>query len=252
MPSAVQTTPTSESYHTQRENSDARSISASTVRQQFLQHELRAAQEKMVDLEELERRTWSTNATEASVPSRILRMLSTRSASTTRTLPGSSDLVAQLRERNEAQAARIRELEAQMNFEWALGLSDDPSPGPLYEWFNLAPRCWSNSPFGWLHSLWSVESLQNGSVDRPSPRRSPLHYDLHVLNYYSNQISPQSKWSLRQKQFLSTHGSNPSRTGAPADPAAQMYKLQARTVRQRADVWAPRSLTLRPEFAGSN
>ncbi|KAJ7445639.1 hypothetical protein FB451DRAFT_1189054 [Mycena latifolia] len=111
------------------ENNDARSISASTVRQQFLQNEVRAAKEKMVDLEDLERRTWSTNATEASVPSRILRILSTRSASTMRTAPGSSDLVAQLRARNEAQAARIRELEAQMNSEWALGLSDEPPPG---------------------------------------------------------------------------------------------------------------------------
>ncbi|KAJ7445635.1 hypothetical protein FB451DRAFT_1189050 [Mycena latifolia] len=93
------------------ENSGARSISASTVRQQFLQNELRAAQEKRVDLEDLEQRTWSTNATEASVPSRIMRMLSTRSASTMRTVLGLSDLVAQLRERNEARAARIRELE---------------------------------------------------------------------------------------------------------------------------------------------
>ncbi|KAJ7445627.1 hypothetical protein FB451DRAFT_1292656 [Mycena latifolia] len=116
------------------ENSDARSISASTIRQQYLRNEVRAAQEKLVDLGDLDRRTWSTSATRASASSRLLRMLSTRSASTTRTAPASPDLVAQLRERNEMLTARIRELEDQMESPWALGLSDEPPPGYAPSW----------------------------------------------------------------------------------------------------------------------
>ncbi|KAJ7693082.1 hypothetical protein B0H17DRAFT_1200146 [Mycena rosella] len=99
------------------DNSDGHSIGASTVRQQLLQNELRAAQEKIVDIEALERRT---NAPQGSATGRILRMLSTRSAGA-----GMSELI----ERNGMLAARIRELEIQMNSPWALGLSDEPPPG---------------------------------------------------------------------------------------------------------------------------
>lgn len=114
------------------DNSDTGSASA--ARRQQLANELRAVQEKMVDLEDLERHTISTVATRPSAPRQLLRLVSMRSTSTTTAKEGreSQDLVAQLeasRQRNELLAARIRELEEQMHSPWALGLSDEPPPG---------------------------------------------------------------------------------------------------------------------------
>ncbi|KAJ7142981.1 hypothetical protein C8R44DRAFT_974429 [Mycena epipterygia] len=103
-----------------------------TLRQQYLENELRAAHQKLVDIEELERSTVAAvAATQITGPRRVLRLLSTRSTSTVGS-NRSQDLVSQLeaaKERNEMMAARIQELEAQMHSEWALGLSDEPPPG---------------------------------------------------------------------------------------------------------------------------
>ncbi|KAJ7142505.1 hypothetical protein C8R44DRAFT_193244 [Mycena epipterygia] len=107
------------------DNSDTRSIT--TVRRQYLRNELRAAQEKIVNIEESETRTISMRATQSSTPGRLLRLISTRSASSTGS--GLRGVVSELRDRNEALTARIRELEAQMESPWALGLSNDPPPG---------------------------------------------------------------------------------------------------------------------------
>ncbi|KAF7350212.1 hypothetical protein MVEN_01324300 [Mycena venus] len=119
------------SAHVPETSSGARSSTVSTTRQQQLENELRAVQEKMVDLEDLERHAVpAVEAQESTGPHSLLRLLSVRSTGTTSR--GSQDLVSQLeaaRERNEALAARIRELEQQMLSEWALGISDDPPPG---------------------------------------------------------------------------------------------------------------------------
>lgn len=103
-----------------------------TLRQQYLENELRAAHQKLVDIEELERTTVAAvAATQITGPRRVLRLLSTRRTSTVGS-NRSQDLVSQLeaaKERNEMMAARIQELEAQMQSAWALGLSDEPPPG---------------------------------------------------------------------------------------------------------------------------
>ncbi|KAJ7693062.1 hypothetical protein B0H17DRAFT_1060672 [Mycena rosella] len=106
------------------EHSDGRNSHGSTLRQQYLQNELRAVREKMVDMADLQQEG-------AEALSRILRFMSIRKA-TTRTSRASGGLASQLeasRARNEALAARIRELETQVDSEWALGLSDEPPPG---------------------------------------------------------------------------------------------------------------------------
>ncbi|KAJ7167348.1 hypothetical protein C8R43DRAFT_984988 [Mycena crocata] len=90
------------------------SHAAITVRQKNLEDELRDVQQKIVDIQDLERRA----LTEAAAPRRILRFISPRSISLGR--GGSSrspDLESQLeaaRERNGVLAGRIRDLEAQM------------------------------------------------------------------------------------------------------------------------------------------
>jgi len=109
------------------DDSEAQRISASTIRRQYLANELRAAQEKIAEVGELERRTLSANAPQESLGG-LLRVPSNRSTSTT-TTSGSQGLVSRLRERNEMLAARIRELEAQIRSPWAMGLSDEPPPG---------------------------------------------------------------------------------------------------------------------------
>ncbi|KAJ7142527.1 hypothetical protein C8R44DRAFT_760777 [Mycena epipterygia] len=103
--------------------SDTRCIS--TVRRQYLRNELRATQEKINNIEELE--TLSRRATRGSTTSRLLRLISTRSTSSTKS--GLRDVVSELKDRNETLTAHIRELEAQMESPWALGLSNDPPPG---------------------------------------------------------------------------------------------------------------------------
>ncbi|KAJ7142997.1 hypothetical protein C8R44DRAFT_196227 [Mycena epipterygia] len=102
---------------------DGRSISAST-RRQHLENQLRAAREKMADIADLERSTAAAAVPPPSAPRRFLRLVSTRSTSQ-RENDGGQDLASEL----EAARARIHELEAHMNSEWALGLSDEPPPG---------------------------------------------------------------------------------------------------------------------------
>ncbi|KAJ7438663.1 hypothetical protein B0H11DRAFT_2254476 [Mycena galericulata] len=101
------------------DNSDARSITK--VRREYLRNELRAAQEKIIHIQNLERRPSSTRGA-----GRIMRLLSGRRASGAGGLP---DLVSELRDKNEMLTARIHELETQMESPWALGLSDEPPPG---------------------------------------------------------------------------------------------------------------------------
>ncbi|KAJ7754691.1 hypothetical protein DFH07DRAFT_822948 [Mycena maculata] len=97
----------------------------STLRREYLQQELRAVREKIMDVDDLERQMLSDG-----VRGRLLRLVPPRSGSTVRR--NLQDATAQLdesRARNEQLAARIRELEGQMQSAWALGLSDDPPPG---------------------------------------------------------------------------------------------------------------------------
>ncbi|KAJ7142991.1 hypothetical protein C8R44DRAFT_974434 [Mycena epipterygia] len=101
------------------DESNGHSISASTLRRQHLKNQLR---EKMVDIADLERST-AVAVPPPSAPRRFLRLLSTRSTSQ-RESDGGQDLASEL----EAARARIHELEAHMNSEWALGFSDEPPP----------------------------------------------------------------------------------------------------------------------------
>ncbi|KAF7364894.1 hypothetical protein MVEN_00359900 [Mycena venus] len=98
--------------------------SISKVRRQYLQNELRATQEKIVEIQHLDR-DGSTGVPQASTPN--ANQVPTRGGSN----PGteSVEAISELRERNEALTARIRELEAHMESPWALGLSDEPPPG---------------------------------------------------------------------------------------------------------------------------
>ncbi|KAJ6537408.1 hypothetical protein DFH09DRAFT_1042496 [Mycena vulgaris] len=105
------------------DNSDAHvKRSISTNRRQYLQSELRATQEKMVNIEALETQTAAPRA-----PGGILRLLSLNMSGSR--APDPDPDIARLRERNEMLMARIRELEEQAESPWALGLSDEPPPG---------------------------------------------------------------------------------------------------------------------------
>ncbi|KAJ7459343.1 hypothetical protein FB451DRAFT_1372046 [Mycena latifolia] len=104
---------------------DARSLTASSIRRQYLQRELRAAQERIVDLEDLPRH--NDRISDAARGGRILRVLSARIGATSPQVPSAE--LDDARRRNEELVARIRELEALMESAWALGLSDDPPPG---------------------------------------------------------------------------------------------------------------------------
>jgi hypothetical protein len=112
-------------------HSDNRSIIASTVRRQYLERELRAAQEKIIDINDLERHNSPLSGTvPTSRSERIRRLFPVRGNSTRRNsqqVPRSELDAA--RQRNEELLARIRDLEAQMESAWALGLSDEPPPG---------------------------------------------------------------------------------------------------------------------------
>ncbi|KAF8139388.1 hypothetical protein K438DRAFT_712966 [Mycena galopus ATCC 62051] len=104
------------------DNSDAQTIIK--VRQQFLRNELRAAQEQIIQIQNLQREASSQRGRAGS----SLRLLSSRRAAST----GSESRTAailRLQERNEMLTARIRELEAGLQSPWALGLSDEPPPG---------------------------------------------------------------------------------------------------------------------------
>ncbi|KAJ7634352.1 hypothetical protein FB45DRAFT_1002025 [Roridomyces roridus] len=127
--------------------------SAVSARQEFLASEMRAMQEKMqlFNLEELElertRAVPESNSGGGGRTSRIMRFVSRRDpnspstpspASSQEALTGTprddgdSDLESQLqvsRAQNDVLAARIRQLEEQMQSDWALGLSDEAPPG---------------------------------------------------------------------------------------------------------------------------
>jgi hypothetical protein len=104
------------------ENSNTRNITK--VRQQFLRNELRAAQENIIHIQNLERQTSSPRGRAG----RIFPFLSSRRASSTESESRSATIL-RLRERNEMLTARIRELEAGLDSPWVLGLSDEPPPG---------------------------------------------------------------------------------------------------------------------------
>ncbi|KAJ7029858.1 hypothetical protein C8F04DRAFT_1264580 [Mycena alexandri] len=108
------------STNSSADNSDARSITK--VRQQYLRNELRAAQEKIVHVQNSERRTSTSRATRgARAVGRSLWLFTGRGASDT----SGRDPEVVMRE----MAARIRELEVELESPWARGLSDEPPPG---------------------------------------------------------------------------------------------------------------------------
>ncbi|KAF8213773.1 hypothetical protein K438DRAFT_1750959 [Mycena galopus ATCC 62051] len=104
--------------------SDGRSITISSIRREYLEQELRATQEKIIDLNGLERHGHAPP--ENVRASRLFRVFSTRTRRNSQQVPR-SELDAAWRH-NEELLARIRDLEAQMQSAWALGLSDDPLP----------------------------------------------------------------------------------------------------------------------------
>ncbi|KAJ7720452.1 hypothetical protein DFH07DRAFT_858578 [Mycena maculata] len=114
------------------ENRELRSSSANTLRRQYLETELRSVQEKMLDLEDLERRSSAATQRSRSVAHRIMRFVSIGGNATTGSGSASAqDLVSQLeaaRERNEVLAARIRQLEEELHSPWEPGLADEPPP----------------------------------------------------------------------------------------------------------------------------
>ncbi|KAJ7200333.1 hypothetical protein GGX14DRAFT_572095 [Mycena pura] len=97
-------------------NSEARSVTK--IRQQYLRNELRATQEKIIHIQ-----TQSlASSTQGTRVGRLLQAFSARGASDTRS--GSRDPEIVIRE----MAARIRELEAELELPWMRGLSDEPPP----------------------------------------------------------------------------------------------------------------------------
>ncbi|KAJ6522711.1 hypothetical protein B0H19DRAFT_1244353 [Mycena capillaripes] len=92
------------------------------IRRQHLENELCAALETMAEIRELEEHTVSRgNATQDSGAGRLFRFMPMWNTAIGRD-GKTQDLEAQLdaaRERNERLAVRIRELEAQMHYEWA-------------------------------------------------------------------------------------------------------------------------------------
>ncbi|KAJ7614808.1 hypothetical protein FB45DRAFT_1108950, partial [Roridomyces roridus] len=95
--------------------SDKRVTALASVRRRYLEHEMRAARERIEHMKS--RREW---------PVSFLSLL--RVATRRRT---ESETISRLREQIAAQEARIQELEAEMTSPWALGLSDEPPPGYL-------------------------------------------------------------------------------------------------------------------------
>ncbi|KAJ7147783.1 hypothetical protein C8R43DRAFT_1237014 [Mycena crocata] len=92
-------------------------VAEGTTRRQHLEDEMRAARERLANLEAVEQRAVST-------------VESARSDAT------SSDWEAQLqaaRQQIQLQAALIHELESHMDSEWVLGLSDEAPPGYVQE-----------------------------------------------------------------------------------------------------------------------
>ncbi|KAJ6462416.1 hypothetical protein DFH09DRAFT_1113889 [Mycena vulgaris] len=93
-------------------NSEAQSVTK--IRQQYLRNELRATQEKIIHIQSLEGHTSSTQGTRVG---RLLRVFSARGTSDSRS--GSRDPEIVIRE----MAARIRELEAELESPWSWNLN---------------------------------------------------------------------------------------------------------------------------------
>lgn len=91
---------------------------ASDARQRYLQQELRAVQEKIVDVDDMERQMLTDQGSRNRNGSILRRNLDT----------ATSQLDA-ARAHNDQLIARIQELEVQMQSSWALGLSDEAPPG---------------------------------------------------------------------------------------------------------------------------
>jgi septal ring factor EnvC (AmiA/AmiB activator) len=91
---------------------------ASDARQRYLQQELRAVQEKIVDVDDMERQMLTDQGSRNRNGSILRRNLDT----------ATSQLNA-ARAHNDQLIARIQELEVQMQSSWALGLSDEAPPG---------------------------------------------------------------------------------------------------------------------------
>lgn len=110
----------------------SRAGSVSAERQQHLANELRAVQEKMVDLESFDGHTSTTAARRSPASRQVLRLVSAWSIPSAKEAPGSQDMAAQLEtssQRNESLATRVRKLEEYMHSPRALGMSDEPPPG---------------------------------------------------------------------------------------------------------------------------
>jgi hypothetical protein len=102
---------------TPHRDSDIRSVSPSTITRQDLETELQMVQEKMADLQDLER----------SSPGRVWRLMSMRSTSTR----GSPDVRAELeaaKEQINMLVMRIHALEANTNSAYGAGFSNEPPP----------------------------------------------------------------------------------------------------------------------------
>ncbi|KAJ7805380.1 hypothetical protein B0H13DRAFT_1930215 [Mycena leptocephala] len=104
--------------------SDTRSTGASTIARRQLQTQLHAVQEKMVNLEDIERRT-SSGSSDGSGRHRILRLMRTASNR------GSPEVHAELqaaKEQINVLVERMNALEANANWAHGEGISDDPPP----------------------------------------------------------------------------------------------------------------------------
>ncbi|KAF8140999.1 hypothetical protein K438DRAFT_1878956 [Mycena galopus ATCC 62051] len=120
IPQATSAEPGSENA-TLGEDSDARSISASTIPRQRLEMQLRAATEKMGDLEDQARGDGTTGG---SGIREIWRRVSGRSAETR----SSPDVEAQLRAEIDLLHARINAMEANSDAAWGRIVGDEPPP----------------------------------------------------------------------------------------------------------------------------
>jgi hypothetical protein len=98
---------------------------ASDARQRYLQQELRAVQEKIVDVDDMERQMLSDQGSR----NHILRLIPPNGSILRRNLDTATSQLDAARAHNDQLIARIQELEAQMQSSWALGLSDEAPPG---------------------------------------------------------------------------------------------------------------------------
>ncbi|KAF8143647.1 hypothetical protein K438DRAFT_599673 [Mycena galopus ATCC 62051] len=103
---------------------DVRSKGEVAVRRWYLRNEVRTAQERILDIQKSDPGDRITSPGPKATTSRFLRVFSTASRRTSTLGPQSPDsnVISEL-------MARIRDLEAQMESQWAQGLSDEAPPG---------------------------------------------------------------------------------------------------------------------------